>query len=172
MVVDLLVDDLAKGYDTGDDAPYHTLSEGRFPRLEGLAYEPAFLLTGETPEPGENPRDALGRMLTEHPQFARATVNLVWGKLMTVAFVEPYNSFDLDRMGRLAAGEDDPLPSRPPQSRVDGGAGRGLPGQWVQFLAPGQDHHEVRDLRAFPARGRRLGRCLDRLLPRAATSGC
>lgn len=113
VVVDLLVDDLAKGYDTGDDAPYHTLSEGRFPRLEGLAYEPAFLLTGETPEPGENPRDALGRMLTEHPQFARATVNLVWGKLMTVAFVEPYNSFDLDRMGRLAAGEEDPLPSRP-----------------------------------------------------------
>ena len=113
VVVDLLVDDLAKGYDTGDDAPYHTLSEGRFPRLEGLAYGPAFLLTGETPEPGENPRDALGRMLTEHPQFARATVNLVWGKLMTVAFVEPYNSFDLDRMGRLASGEEDPLPSRP-----------------------------------------------------------
>ena len=113
VVVDLLVDDLAKGYDTGDDAPYHTLSEGRFPRLEGLSYEPAFLLTGETPEPGENPRDALARMLTDHPQFARATVNLVWGKLMTVAFVEPYNAFDLDRMGRLAAGEEDPLPSRP-----------------------------------------------------------
>ena len=113
VVVDLLVDDLAKGYDTGNDAPYHTLSEGRFPRLEGLAYEPAFLLTGETPESGENPRDALARMLTDHPQFARATVNLVWGKLMTVAFVEPYNAFDLDRMGRLAAGEEDPLPSRP-----------------------------------------------------------
>ena len=113
VVVDLLVDDLAKGYDTGDDAPYHTLSEGRFPRLEGLAYEPAFLLSGETPRPGENPRDALARMITGHPQFARATVNLVWGKLMTVAFVEPYNAFDLDRLGRLAAGEDDPLPSRP-----------------------------------------------------------
>ena len=113
VVVDLLVDDLAKGYDTGNDAPYHTLSEGRFPRLAGLAYEPAFLLTGETPRPGENPRDELARMLTEHPQFARATVNLVWGKLMTVAFVEPYNAFDLDRMGRLAAGEEDSLPSRP-----------------------------------------------------------
>ena len=113
VVVDLLVDDLAKGYDTGNDTPYHTLSEGRFPRLEGLAYEPAFLLTGETPRPGENPRDELARMLTEHPQFARATVNLVWGKLMTVAFVEPYNAFDLDRMGRLAAGEEDALPPRP-----------------------------------------------------------
>ncbi len=113
VVVDLLVDDLAKGYDTGDDAPYHTLSEGRFPRLEGLAYEPAFLLTGETPAADENPRDALARLLTGHPQFARATVNLVWGKLMTVAFVEPYNAFDLARLGRLAAGEEDPLPSRP-----------------------------------------------------------
>ena len=113
VVVDLVVDDLAKGYDTGNDAPYHTLSEGRFPRLEGLTYQPAFLLTGETPQPGENPRDALARMLTDHPQFARATVNLVWGKLMTVAFVEPYNGFDLDRMERLAAGEEDPLPPRP-----------------------------------------------------------
>ncbi len=113
VVVDLVVDDLAKGYDTGDDAPYHTLSEGRFPRLEGLSYEPAFLLTGETPGPDENPRDALARMLTEHPQFARAAANLVWGKLMTVAFVEPYNAFDLDRMDRLAPGETDPLPPRP-----------------------------------------------------------
>ncbi len=113
VVVDLLVDDLAKGYDTGDDAPYHTLSEGRFPRLEGLAWEPAFMLTGETPRPGENPRDAFARMLTSHRQFARATVNLVWGKLMTVAFVEPYNAFDLARMDRLPEGEEDPLPPRP-----------------------------------------------------------
>lgn len=113
VVVDLIVDDLAKGYDTGDDAPYHTLSEGRFPRLEGLAYEPAFLLTGETPQPGEHPRDAYARLLTGHPQFARAAANLVWGKLMTVAFVEPYNGFDLDRMERLAPGEEDPLPPRP-----------------------------------------------------------
>jgi len=113
VVVDLLVDDLAKGYDTGDDAPYHTLSEGRFPRLEGLAYEPAFMLTGETPKPGENPRDAFARLLTGHRQFARATVNLVWGKLMTVAFVEPYNAFDLARMDRLPEGEEDPLPARP-----------------------------------------------------------
>ncbi len=113
VVVDLIVDDLAKGYDTGDDAPFHTLSEGRFPRLEGLAYEPAFMLTGETPKPGENPRDAYARMLTAHPQFARAAANLVWGKLMTVAFVEPYNAFDLDRMDSLAPGEEDPLPPRP-----------------------------------------------------------
>ena len=98
VVVDLVVDDLAKGYDTADDAPFFTLSENRFPRLDGESYEPAFLLTGEKPKPGENERAALARMITSHPQFARATVNLIWGKLMTAAFVEPYNAFDLDRI--------------------------------------------------------------------------
>lgn len=98
VVVDLVVDDLAKGYDTADDAPFFTLSENRFPRLDGESYEPAFLLTGEKPKPGENERKALARMITSHPQFARATVNLIWGKLMTAAFVEPYNAFDLDRI--------------------------------------------------------------------------
>ena len=100
VVVDLVVDDLAKGYDTADDAPFFTLSENRFPRLDGESYEPAFLLTGEKPKPGENERAALARMITSHPQFARATVNLIWGKLMTAAFVEPYNAFDLDRIDR------------------------------------------------------------------------
>lgn len=101
VVVDLVVDDLGKGYDTGDDAPYQTLSESFFPRLAGETYEPAFILTGETPRPGENERAALARMITSHPQFARATVNLVWGKLMTIGFVEPYNAFDLDEESPL-----------------------------------------------------------------------
>src|SRR5213078_3983439 len=46
----------------------------------------------------ENPRLALARMVTSHPQFRRAAVNILWGKLMTVAFVEPYNGFDLMRL--------------------------------------------------------------------------
>jgi hypothetical protein len=37
-------------------------------------------------------------MITSHPQFRRAAVNILWGKLMTVAFVEPYDGFDLDRV--------------------------------------------------------------------------
>jgi len=37
-------------------------------------------------------------MITTHPQFRRALVNLLWGRLMTLAFVEPYDSFDLDRL--------------------------------------------------------------------------
>ncbi len=96
-VNDMIVDDTAKGYDTDDDAPYWTLSESRVPR-NGGAYTPAFILTGEEPRPGMNPRAELARMLTEHIQFGRATVNLIWGKLMTVPFVAPYDGFDLSRL--------------------------------------------------------------------------
>ena len=56
------------------------------------------MLTGEKPKAGENPRKALGRILPSHIQFARAAVNLIWGKLMVVGFVEPYDNFDLDRL--------------------------------------------------------------------------
>jgi hypothetical protein len=94
---DLQVDDLWTGYDAGDDAPFVTLAESQFPRPKGR-FEPAFLLTGERPRPGENPRAELARMIAAHPQFARATANLIWGRLMTVAFVEPYDGFDLERL--------------------------------------------------------------------------
>jgi hypothetical protein len=96
-VEDNVFDNDAKGYNTGDDAPFFTKSEGRQPRSPKI-YEPAFLLTGERPRPGMDPRAELARMLTHHPQFARATVNLYWGRLMTVAFVEPYDGFDLNRL--------------------------------------------------------------------------
>jgi hypothetical protein len=95
---DLHVDDLAKGYDTADDAPFFTMAEAQFPRLEGKAFTPAFMLTGEEPREGFNERAELARMVTSHPQFARATVNMVWGRLMTVAFVEPFDAWDLDRI--------------------------------------------------------------------------
>lgn len=104
---DLQVDDLAKGYDAGDDAPFLTLAESQFPRARGV-HEPAFMLTGEKPRPGHDPRAELARMITTHPQFARATVNLLWGRLMTVGFVEPYDAFDLSRL----TGKD-PQPTNP-----------------------------------------------------------
>src|SRR5262245_54665683 len=91
------VDDLAPGYNTGDDGNYYTPAEGRFPR-DGKTYQPVFLLTGEKPKPGENPRKALGRILPSHIQFARAAVNIVWAKLMVVGLVEPYDGFDLKRL--------------------------------------------------------------------------
>ncbi len=92
-----VMDDDAKGYDTGNDAPYFTESESRFPRT-GETYQPAFLLTGEKPRPGINPRLEFARMITSDRQFSRATVNLIWGKLMTLGFVEPWDSFDLARI--------------------------------------------------------------------------
>jgi hypothetical protein len=92
-----LFDDLAPGYNTGNDGLYYTPAEGRFPR-DGKSYEPKFLLTGEQPKPGEDPRKALARIVPTHIQFSRAAVNLVWAKLMVVGLVEPYDGFDLKRL--------------------------------------------------------------------------
>src|SRR6266481_5989061 len=92
-----VIDDLAPGYKTDNDAPFYTMAEARFPRKPGT-YEPAFILTGEKPRPGADPRTELGRIAPDHIQFSRAAVNLVWGKLMVVGFVEPYDGFDLLRL--------------------------------------------------------------------------
>ena len=91
------IDGMGTGYNTGNDAPYWTPAENRFPR-DGQTYQPAFLLTGETPEPGEDPRKALGRIAPQHIQFSRAAVNIIWKKLMVVGLVEPYDGFDLLRL--------------------------------------------------------------------------
>lgn len=92
-----VLNDANPGYTTSADAPYHTAAESRFPR-DGKTYEPAFILTGEKPRPGLDPRKELARLMTSHVQFSRATVNIVWGRLMTVGFVEPYDGFDLARI--------------------------------------------------------------------------
>ena len=67
---------------------------------------PEYLLTKERPDSGVNPRHEFARMLTEDFQFARATVNLIWSKLMTVGIVDPPLDFDLARQD-----PDDPPPS-------------------------------------------------------------
>lgn len=87
---EFLIDDGNPMYDTKG------ASMIRVPRFGGAA-DPAFIMTGEKPQAGEEPREALGRMLTAHPQFARATVNMFWAKLMGFGIVEPYDEFDLDR---------------------------------------------------------------------------
>lgn len=88
---EFMIDDENPGYDTKGKSMI------RVPRFGG-PNQPAFILTGEQPRQDEEPREALGRMLTAHPQFARATVNLFWAKLMGVGLVEPYDEFDLARM--------------------------------------------------------------------------
>ena len=85
-----IVDDLAPGYDT------RSQSMLRIDRSGGPT-EPKFMLSDEVPRRGAEPREELARMLTSHPQFARATVNLYWSKLMGFGIVEPSDEFDLAR---------------------------------------------------------------------------
>ena len=87
---EFLIDDHNPEYDTEG----HSMI--RVARLGG-SNDPAFLLTAERPREQEDPRDALARILTSHPQFARATVNMFWAKLMGLGIVEPYDEFDLAR---------------------------------------------------------------------------
>lgn len=46
----------------------------------------------------ENRRQALARMMTADPQFARAAVNYIWEEMMVEALVSPSNNFDLARL--------------------------------------------------------------------------
>lgn len=70
----------------------------RQPGVDGLtSVAPAFFLSGEQPAAGEPRREAYGRILTAHPQFARATVNFIWKEIFGLGIVEPEDSFDLLR---------------------------------------------------------------------------
>jgi len=85
------IDDKGPGYDMG------ARTVVRVPRRGKGAAEPVFLFTGERPDPSRNLRAEFARMLTSHPQFARATVNLHWAALMGVGIVDPPLDFDLAR---------------------------------------------------------------------------
>ncbi|MFN7545352.1 MAG: DUF1553 domain-containing protein [Acidobacteriota bacterium] len=64
----------------------------------GTSVRPRYMFGGATPANGENSRDALARAVTSDFQFARATVNYVWGALMGRGLVEPLDQFDPDRL--------------------------------------------------------------------------
>ncbi|MGH9657238.1 MAG: DUF1553 domain-containing protein, partial [Bryobacteraceae bacterium] len=86
--------DDASGYDTSRSSLVRIQRTGKGPA------EPSFILTGERPAPGKPLREELARMLTSHPQFARATVNTFWAELMGAGLVDPVSDFDLDRLDR------------------------------------------------------------------------
>jgi len=78
----------------------NTTSGNKTPRqpVDGVSIvQPSFILTGEKPGPGETRRAAYARMLTAHPQFARATVNYLWKELFGLGIVEPADNHDLLR---------------------------------------------------------------------------
>ena len=87
---EFLIDDHNPGYDTEG----HSMI--RVARLGG-SEEPAFVLNGKSAKAEQEPRDAFAGLLTAHPQFARATANMIWARLMGVGIVEPYDEFDLAR---------------------------------------------------------------------------
>src|SRR5581483_6028842 len=87
---EFLIDDQNPGYNTKGPSMI------RVPRFGGPS-DPAFLLTGEQPAPGADAREEFGRIITAHPQFSRASVNLFWARLMGMGIVEPYDEFDLAR---------------------------------------------------------------------------
>ncbi len=90
-VPQFMVKDTARGYDL-------TTASGLRPMRDKRADITAtFILDGLHAEPGEKPREAYARLLTSNPQFARATVNLIWAELMGVGIVDPPLDFDLAR---------------------------------------------------------------------------
>jgi hypothetical protein len=76
----------------------NTSSGNKTPRAPGSdgknVVDPAFFMSGETPREGEAVRDAYARILTAHPQFARASVNYLWKQIFGLGLVEPADSFD------------------------------------------------------------------------------
>ncbi|MSV29879.1 MAG: DUF1553 domain-containing protein [Bryobacterales bacterium] len=98
---EFLIDDNSPGYDTKG------ASMIRVPRFGGPG-TPAYIMTGEKPKTGAEPREELGRMITADPQFARATTNMFWARLMGFGIVEPFDEFDLARQDpkNLPAGWD------------------------------------------------------------------
>lgn len=85
-----IVTDDGTGYDT--KAP----STVRMQRA-GDGVQPTFLLTGEKADLTRPLRPQFARMLTSHPQFARATVNLIWKQFFGLGIVEPVDGFDMLR---------------------------------------------------------------------------
>jgi hypothetical protein len=83
---------------TEDGTGYDTKgwSQVRLQR-EGGEIHPTFMLTGEKADLGKPLRPQFARMLTTHPQFARATVNLIWKQFFGLGIVDPVDSFDLAR---------------------------------------------------------------------------
>lgn len=89
---------------TEDGTGYDTKgwSQVRLQR-DGGEIQPTFILTGEKADPNKPLRPQFARMLTTHPQFARATVNLIWKQFFGLGIVDPVDSFDLARQDPKAA---------------------------------------------------------------------
>jgi hypothetical protein len=87
------IDDNGPGYDPSARSVIRVPRRGK----PGLL-EPVYMFTGDLPDPAKHPRPEFARLLTSDPQFARATVNLLWAEMFGVGIVEPVFGFDLARL--------------------------------------------------------------------------
>jgi hypothetical protein len=79
----------------------------RKPHAGQTTIAPRYIFNGASLNAGETRRQALARLITADRQFARATVNYLWEKLMVEALVSPSDAFDparLDSQTKLPAG--------------------------------------------------------------------
>jgi hypothetical protein len=81
-----------------DGTGYDTMaaSSVRMPR-KGAEILPTFLLSGEVGDPNRPLRPQFAKILTRHPQFAKATANLIWKQFFGLGIVDPVDSFDMAR---------------------------------------------------------------------------
>jgi mono/diheme cytochrome c family protein len=86
-------------FTVSDDADGYDTAAASIVRLKrtGTKIIPKFLLTGEEADMTKPLRPQFARMLTSHPQFAKATVNLFWREFFGMGIVDPVDSFDLAR---------------------------------------------------------------------------
>ena len=82
-----------------DDGPGYDSQSASSVRLQrsGDPVEPTFVLTGDKAELDSPLRPQFAKLLTQHPQFAKATANLFWKEFFGVGIVEPVDGFDLAR---------------------------------------------------------------------------
>ena len=86
-----IVTDDGTGYDT------RAASSVRLQRAGAGCAADVHADAGKRPIETKPLRPQFARMLTSHPQFARATVNLIWKQFFGLGIVEPVDGFDMAR---------------------------------------------------------------------------
>jgi hypothetical protein len=87
------IDDLGPGYDPSAETVVRVPRNGQ----KGLI-DPLYMFSGRKADTARHPRAQFAEMLTADPQFARATVNLLWSEMFGVGIVDPPLDFDLARL--------------------------------------------------------------------------
>ena len=160
------IDDNGPGYDPSARSVIRVPRRGK----PGLL-EPVYMFTGERPDPAKHPRPEFARMLTSDPQFARATVNLLWAEMFGVGIVEPVFAFDMARLD-----PKNPPPAPWALAADASGTARSaravLPRQQLQHPIGGEADRQVQCLSALVAVPRRVeGRATPRTSRASSCAG-